>query len=361
MNDREVKLENLAIGPDDTLRDAIEQVDRNGRGAVLVLDPEHGLLDVITDGDLRRAVIAGTDLETPVEHLAGRRESSPYREPVTAALGTDRERLLALLREHSVRQIPLLDAEGRVADLVTLEELVPEPNVGLEAVIVAGGRGTRLRPLTDRVPKPMLPIGDRPLLQYTVERLRDAGVPRVHIATHYRGEQIEEHFGDGERFGVDVRYLAEPHALGTAGSLSLLETSDRPILVINGDVLTSLDVRAMFTFHREQCASLTVAARPYRFEVPYGVLRCEGSAIKGITEKPGYHFFVNAGVYLLEPDALDLVPGQRASDMTELLERLLTLGRRVASFPLVEYWMDVGRPGDYEQAQEDVKNGRFLR
>lgn len=361
MNAHSGKLELLAIGPDDTLRDAIEQVDRNGRGAVLVVDAETQLLDVITDGDLRRAVIAGTDLETPVEHLAGRRESSPYGTPVTAPIGTDPERLLRMLREHSVRQVPLLDERGRVTDLVTLEDLVPEPGMGLDALIMAGGRGTRLRPLTDQVPKPMLPLGDRPLLQYTVEHLRDAGVPRVHIATHYRAEQIRAHFGDGERFGVDVRYLAEPKALGTAGSLALLERSDRPLLVINGDVLTSLDVRAMFEFHREHQASLTVAARPYRFEVPFGVLRCQGNLVKSITEKPSYSFFVNAGVYLLEPDALELVPGERPSDMTDLLERLLGLGRRVANFPLVEYWMDVGRPDDYERAQQDVKSGRFVR
>lgn len=356
-----VKLEAIAIGPDDTLREAIEQVDRNGRGAVLVLDADGRLLDVLTDGDLRRAVLAGTDLEIPVEHIAERRETSPYRDPVTAREGTDRDTLLATLQRHSVRQLPLLDDDGRVADLVTLEDLVPEPVVGLEAVIVAGGRGTRLRPLTDRVPKPMLPIGDRPLLEYTVERLRNAGVPRVHIATHYRAEQIVEHFGDGTDFGIDVRYLTEPHALGTAGSLSLLEPPTRPVLVMNGDVLTSLDVRALFDFHRDQAAALTVGARPYRMEVPYGVLRCDGPQVKGLVEKPEYHFFVNAGVYLLEPDTLSLIPGDRPSHMTELIERLLALGRRVASFPLVEYWMDVGRPGDYQRAQEDLESGRFAR
>lgn len=355
------KLRGLAIRRDDTLRDAIEQVDRNRRGAVLVLDEDARLLDVLTDGDLRRAVIAETDLEMPVEFIASRRENSPYAVPVTAACDATREALLALMQCHAVRHVPLLDEQGIVVDFVTFEELLPGSELAMEAVIVAGGRGVRLRPLTDTVPKPMLPIGDRPLLEYTVEHLRAAGVPRVHIATHYRADQIVRHFGDGEEFGVDVRYLREPSALGTAGSLTLLGPTSGPILVMNGDVLTSLDLRALYAFHKEQRAALTVAARPYRMEVPYGVLRCEGSHVLGISEKPEYRFFVNAGVYLLEPEALALIPKGRASDMTDLIERLLTLGRRVSNFPLVEYWLDVGRPDDYARAQEDLRTGRFVR
>jgi NDP-sugar pyrophosphorylase family protein len=267
--------------------------------------------------------------------------------------------LLALMRRHGVRHIPLLDARQRVAGLVLLEELVPEDRLCLQAVIMAGGKGTRLRPLTDNVPKPMLPIGNRPLLEHTIERLREAGVSRIHIATHYRPEKITEHFGDGRRFGVDVRYVTEPAALGTAGALGLLEGTDEPLLVINGDILTNLNIKAMLSFHIEHGADLTIAARPYGVQVPYGVIQCDGWSVRAIEEKPAYQFFVNAGVYLIQPGSLCHVPSGRVFDMTNLIERLLVEGRNVVGFPVHEYWLDIGRPPDYERAQLDMIGGKL--
>ncbi len=350
--------EGLALAPDCDLRQAIEHIDRNRRGAVMVLDAEGRLLDLVTDGDVRRALLAGGDLDAPLTELAARRDGSAYAQPLTAPSDAEPETLLATMRAHGIRQLPLVDEDERVVSLAALEDLVPDTRIGLQALIMAGGRGRRLRPLTDDVPKPMLPVGDRPLLEYTIDRLRSAGVSRVHIATHYRSEQITRHFGDGRRFGVDVRYLSEARALGTAGSLSSLE-SDEPILVINGDVLTNLDVRAMLHFHREHGAVLSVASRPYRVQVPFGVLECQGGLVRSIAEKPEYRFLVNAGVYLLQPEALSFVPGDRASDMTDLVEALIARGKRVVSFPLHEYWLDVGRPGDYARAQEDARQGRL--
>jgi len=350
--------EGLVLGPQCSLRQVIEHIDRNRRGAVMVMDGRGRLLDLVTDGDVRRALLAGSDLDAPVTELASRRDGSAYAVPLTAPSDGEPDALLATMRAHGIRQLPLVDEQGQVVSMVALEDLVPDTAIGLQALIMAGGRGTRLRPLTDSVPKPMLPVGDRPLLEHTIERLRSAGVSRVHIATHYRSEQITRHFGDGRRFGVDVRYLSEAHALGTAGSLSNL-AADEPILVMNGDVLTNLDVRAMLQFHREQSAELSVASRPYRVEVPFGVLECQGGLVRGIAEKPEYRFLVNAGVYLLQPEALGFVPRDRASDMTDLVEVLIAAKRRVVNFPLHEYWLDVGRPGDYARAQEDARQGRL--
>ncbi len=348
----------LWIGPDARLREAMQCIDRNRRGAVLVVDPEGRLLDLLTDGDLRRAVLAGTDLELPVRELFRRREGGRYRAPVVARAGSRPASQRRLLKRHGIRHLPLLDAEERVVDMVTLDELVPETDPVLEAVVMAGGRGQRLRPLTDGTPKPMLPVGGRPLLEHTLTRLRDAGVQTVHITTHYAAEKITRHFGDGRGIGLELRYLNEARPLGTAGSLRALARATQPFLVINGDILTNVDFRAMLVYHREQTAELTLATRRHEVDIPYGVVECRGSRVESLREKPRFCFFVNAGIYLVDPSALDVVPEDQAYQMTELIDALLARERRVASFPILEYWLDIGRPPDYHQAQRDYRDGR---
>lgn len=348
----------LWISPEAKLREAMQCIDRNRRGAVLVVDPEGRLLDLLTDGDLRRAVLAGSDLERPVRDLFQRREGGPYRAPVVARVGSRPATQRRLLRRHGIRHLPLLDAEDRVVDLVTLEDLVPEVDPSFEAVVMAGGRGQRLRPLTDHTPKPMLPVGGRPLLEHTLTRLRDAGVQTVHITTHHAAEKITRYFGDGRGIGLELHYLNEARPLGTAGSLRQLARATAPFLVINGDILTSVDFRAMLVYHREQAAELTLATRRHDIDIPYGVVECRGSRVESLREKPRLSFFVNAGIYLVEPSALELLPAEDAYQMTDLIDALLARGRRVASFPILEYWLDIGRPPDYQQAQVDFRDGR---
>ena len=351
----------LCVEPESTLREAIEQIDRNRRGVVMVVESDGTLSDLLTDGDVRRAVLAGTSLDEPVRTLLSRRRASPYAVPIAAKCDTSDAHLLSIMRERSVRQLPLLDAAGRVSGLVALEELLPEDGLPLRAVIMAGGAGKRLRPLTEDVPKPMLPVGDRPLLEHTIEALRDAGISRVHIATHYKPEKIVEHFGDGVGFGVDLHYLSEDRALGTAGALALLGECDEPLLVVNGDILTNVDFRAMLAYHQEHAAELTVGARRYEVQVPYGVLECDGTAVRSLTEKPAYRFLVNGGLYLIQPSALELVPRDEPFEMTQLIRRLLAGGRRVAAFPVIEYWLDIGEHPAYHRAQRDVRDGRVPR
>jgi NDP-sugar pyrophosphorylase family protein len=263
------------------------------------------------------------------------------------------------MQTKSLRHIPLLDGEGRVVDLVLLSELVEQPRLPLSAVVMAGGYGVRLRPLTKNIPKPMLPVGDRPLMEWTIEQLRAIGIRHVNVTTHYKPEIIVEHFGDGRQFGVEINYVDEERPLGTAGALGLMKSPTGPLLVINGDILTQLDFRAMFDFHREYRADMTVGVRKYEFQVPYGVVETEGVAISRLVEKPSLGFFVNAGVYLLEPIIHRYVPSGCHLDMTDLIGQLLADGRNVISFPIQEYWLDIGQHGDYEQAQEDLRNGRI--
>lgn len=334
-------------------------IDSNVRGIALVVDAENRLLGTITDGDIRHAMLAGANLDLPIDDLLARKVGGPYGKPVTAPQGTDSATLLQMMQERSVRQIPLVDDGNRVVALATRDELVPNEGLDLQAIVMAGGFGMRLRPLTDQVPKPMLPVGNRPLLELIVEQLRQAGIRQVNVATHYKGEVIADYFGNGQGFGVDIRYVKEDEPLGTAGALSLLEDSTEPLLVINGDILTRVDFRAMLNFHKEHDAELTVAVRQYDFRVPYGVVETDGEVVRGISEKPVVSQFINAGIYLLNPSVRRLIPNGEAYDIPTLIARLLGEGRPVICFPVREYWLDIGKADSYDQARSDFATGRY--
>jgi len=303
-------------------------------------------------------MLAGVSLDEPITQLL-QRKAEPYRTPVTAPVTTDPAMLLHIMQERNIRQIPLLDEQGRVVDLTTMPDLLPDEALPMEAVIMAGGYGMRLRPLTDELPKPMLPVGDQPLLEIIVKGLRDAGIRQVNVTTHYKGEVIADHFKDGEAFGIDIRYVNEDQPLGTAGALSLLEKSEEPLLLINGDILTRVDFKAMLNFHHEYNADLTVAVRQYEFRVPYGVIETDGVEVRGISEKPILRQFINAGIYLLDPAIRHFIPNGQRYDIPDLIAQLLQEGRRVGCFPIREYWLDIGKSENYDQARLDVANGRF--
>jgi NDP-sugar pyrophosphorylase family protein len=204
----------------------------------------------------------------------------------------------------------------------------------------------------------MLTLGDRPLLELTIERLRNAGIKRMNVTTHYLPEVISNHFGDGTAFDVEISYVEEDRPLGTAGGLKLLEASNETLLVINGDIITEVDFRAMLAYHRDHGADVTVGVRQFELQVPYGVIECDGMRVRRVQEKPLLNFLVNAGIYLLEPTVYRYIPEGHRFDMTDLIERLVEKGRHVVSFPIVEYWLDIGQKADYERAQEYVRNGR---
>ncbi|MBI4539319.1 MAG: nucleotidyltransferase family protein [Gemmatimonadetes bacterium] len=351
-----VDLTNVIVSPDASLREAMASIDRNAKGIVLVVDRARRLMGTVTDGDIRRAILGGMSLDLPVALVLEQRAASSYPGPITAPVGTPHAELIRLMNHHRIRHIPLLDPEDRVQDVALLSDLVTEYELPLTAVVMAGGFGSRLRPLTEELPKPMLPLRDRPLLQLTIERLRDAGIRRVHLTTHYKANVISEHFGDGSDFGVEIRYVEEDQPLGTAGGLSLLGEASEPLLVLNGDIVTDLDYRAMLDFHREQQAEMTVAVRAHGFRIPYGVVEIDGVSVVRIAEKPVSRHFINAGIYLLDPGVCRLVPSGQPYDMPELITRLLGEGRRVIGFPISEYWIDIGQVEDYQRALADAAN-----
>lgn len=348
----------LCLAADVPLRQAVAQLDRTGKGIVLVTDADGRLVGTITDGDIRRGILAGLTLEHTTGVLLATKAAATPPRPVTAPAGTRPDALLRLMQKHSVRQIPLIK-DDRVAGLVTIDDLLPGVLPTAQAVIMAGGFGTRLRPFTDDTPKPMLPVGDKPLMERTVRQLQAAGIRRVSVSTHYLPEKIVNHFGDGRDFGVEFTYLREEQPLGTAGALGLMEAPTERCLVINGDILTRVDFRAMLVYHAEHAAALTVGVRTYEMKVPYGVIEADGPLVRRVVEKPSLRFFVNAGIYVLEPSAHRLIPTGRRFDMTDLIDKLIAEGHSVVSFPIVEYWLDIGQQPDYEQAQQDVRTGRY--
>lgn len=350
---------NLFIEPAGSMREAITRINRNQKGIVLVVDQEGRLLETITDGDVRRALLAGKNLDVPVSELMASKTVWSYARPITAPVGTEPAVLLHLMQEKVLRHVPLLDPDGHVVDLVTLDDLLADQALPMQAVIMAGGSGTRLRPLTEDLPKPMLTVGDRPLMEMMIEQLRQVGIRRVNITTFHKSEKITDHFGDGSNFGVELNYVAEDRPLGTAGALGLMQEPKEPLLVINGDILTRVNFRAMLAYHQEHGAALTMAVRKYDLKVPYGVVEGDGAVVRAVVEKPELNFLVNAGIYLLEPLVYHYIPNGRHFHMTDLIQLLLAEGQRVVSFPILEYWLDIGNPIDYEQAHDDFRKGRF--
>ena len=345
----EQRLLDAIVAPLTPLTDALKRLDANGMGVLLLANSDRRLIGVITDGDVRRHILSGASLTVSCESIAS-------RHPRVANRGMTTSELLDLMggsRDDTVDHLPVLTDDGIVVGLVLRRDLVAADDT-FTAVIMAGGYGKRLMPLTTDTPKPLLPVGDRPLMERTIERLRRAGIRRVNVATHYLSDKISNHFGDGREFGVEMRYVTEDRPLGTAGALRLMEPPAGPLLVVNGDILTGVNYQDMLAYHRENGAIATVGVRKYDVEVPYGVIDCSGVAVSALREKPVQQFLVNAGMYLLDPAAVAYIPEGERFDMTDLIQRLLAEGRKVVAFPVVEYWLDIGKPADYERAQKDV-------
>ena len=350
----------LHVSRQTPIRDVIEVIDRSGRVSVaLLVDDQDRLVATITDGDIRRAILAGLQIDAAVETMLPLKATLPNPEPVTARVGIDLASALALMQARRVRQLPLVDPDWRVVDVILLSELIAQPPEPLRAVIMAGGFGTRLRPLTENLPKPMLPVGGRPLIERIVGQLRESGIDHIVVTTHYKPETIVEHFGDGRDFDVTMTYVQEDEPLGTGGALGLIPNVREPVLVINGDILTEVDFGALLNYHREYAADLTVGVRRFAFKVPYGVVENRGARVVRIDEKPEISLFVNAGIYLLEPRVFEHVGSGVRLNMTDLIQTVIEAGLVVVSFPVLEYWMDVGRADDYVQAQTDGDAGKW--
>lgn len=336
-----------AVPPTATVADAMHKLDAASTQIVLVVDPDDRLLGTITDGDIRRAILRQTPLDAKVERVM-----NPH--PVTAPGGDGRDALMQLMRARHVHQLPLLSSDGRVVGLELIDRLMARPARTSAAVVMAGGLGTRLRPLTEHTPKPLLDVGGRPLLETTLACLAEHGFGTIYLAVNYLADQIEDRFGDGAERGLRIEYLREDAFLGTAGALALLpEPPSAPLLVMNGDILTKLDFSQLMDFHQAQGADITMCIRQISTRVPYGVVDLDEHRVVTITEKPEQHHFVNAGVYVLDPGVVAGIGTAGRLDMTDLAQQVSAGGGTVAAFPIREYWLDIGQLADYDQARAD--------
>jgi dTDP-glucose pyrophosphorylase len=328
------------------VKDVAESLTLSGLRLCLVVDEHSKLLGIVSDGDIRRGLLSGKGLDDPVVDIMNRCFASA---PDTLGLAD----LVSQARATDISHIPLVDAEGRVTGLFVdqIDGGIPRlPNL---VVIMAGGLGMRLRPLTETIPKPMLSVAGKPMVQHTVEALRSEGFSHFVMSLNYLGEQIEQHFGDGADFGVNISYVTEKEPLGTAGALSLIsQTLIDPVVVVNGDVLLLAKISAMLDYHQSHEAEITVGVKVLDTQIPFGVLEVDGSRVMGITEKPVYRDFVNAGVYVLEPRVVEgLTPGARI-DMPDLVDTAIAR-EGVVAFPLHETWIDMGRPEDLRRAEAE--------
>jgi dTDP-glucose pyrophosphorylase len=339
--------ESILIAPDTPFRVAIEKINAAATQMALVVDAERRLLGTLSDGDIRRGLLAGMDLNDPVERCM-------FRTPTTMRQGEARGAILSKMRQLVLHQIPVLDHNGRVVDLKTIDDFLVVPERENWVVIMAGGLGTRLKELTHDTPKPMLQVGDRPLLELIVNRFVEQGFRHIWLAVNYLAERIEQHFGDGAKFGANVRYLREDRRLGTAGALSLLpQTPMLPMLVTNADLLATVDYGEMLEAHIDSGALATMAVREYEYQIPYGVVRTVDDQIAGLEEKPIHQTLVNAGIYVLCPEALSRVPPSTVFDMPELFAALIGEGKLARYHRIGGYWLDIGRYEDYNKANGD--------
>jgi dTDP-glucose pyrophosphorylase len=335
------------IGPEATVAEAVGIIDQGSVQICLVVDDDRRLLGTVTDGDIRRGILRSLPLDAPISEVM-------KRDPVVGTPEDGPKRHLELMLPRDVRQLPIVDRHSKLVGLMLRDELAaPEP-LENHVIFMAGGTGTRLRPMTNDTPKPLLTVGQRPLLETILESFIEHGFKHFHMSVHYKADQIMQHFGNGERWGIEINYLVEDRKLGTAGALGLLpEIPDEPILVMNADLLTKVNFRRILDFHFEQRANATMCVREYDFQVPYGVVNIENDRIVGIEEKPLQTFFVNAGIYVVSPELLQLVGKDEPLDMPEFFRRVIEADYHAAVFPVREYWLDVGRLDDFERANGD--------
>ncbi|MFD1093959.1 nucleotidyltransferase family protein [Providencia vermicola] len=345
------KWKNILLPSSATILDALEVINREGLRIALVADENHGLIGVVADGDIRRGLLSNlalTDCVTKVMNT----------NPITAEIDASKEELAELMRTKEILSIPLLQ-NGKIVGLEILQNALSKPKYQNPVFIMAGGFGTRLKPLTNSCPKPMLKIGNKPMLETIIRHFIKAGFSNFYISTHYMPEVIQNYFGDGEKLGIKIQYVYEDKPLGTGGALGLLPENlpqDLPLIMINGDILTTIDYHKLLKFHNDNQADATMCVREYSYQIPYGVVNSEGHKITSMVEKPNYQYHVNAGIYVVSPQVIKSVVKNNYIDMPTLLSQHIENKKKILMYPIYEYWLDIGRLDDFNKAQIDIYN-----
>jgi dTDP-glucose pyrophosphorylase len=330
---------------DATLFEAMAVIEAGAKSIAFVVDSSQRVVGTLTDGDVRRSLLAGSSLESRCLERAMRHDF------VSVSVDMNRADVLDVMRARQVEQIPIIDERGRLCGLHTIQEMIAPGDRPNPVIILAGGLGARLHPLTLDIPKPMIRVAGRPILERLVLHLMSSGLRRFYFSVNYLADQIERHFGDGSRLGCQISYLHEDVPLGTGGPLSLLPPLEAPLLVCNGDLVTQCDVGRMLDFHANGNYAATCGLRPYSVDVPFGVVTVSGDRVVGLEEKPTHRMLINAGIYVFSTVAVGMVPQSISFPITDLLARLLASGLQVGAHVVQEEWMDVGGHAELRRAQ----------
>ena len=336
-------IEKIKLSPNATIKQALKTISKGAIKIAIVVDKKNKLLGTLTDGDIRRGFLKGLNINSSIKSII-------FKKPTVVRNNYSKEKLLKIALSKKIYQIPIVEKSGKFKGIHILDELIEPKNKSNKVVIMAGGRGMRLRPLTKNIPKPMLKVGNKPILQIIIEKFKKSGYKNFVICVNYKSKIIKDFFSDGTKFGVKIEYVDEKRRMGTAGALSLFKLKPKkPFFVINGDLLTNLDFEKLIDFHYEHNSKATMCVSEYNIESPYGEVKLDVENIINIAEKPIHKFFVNAGVYVLDPSCIDLVP-KKFYDMTSLFKKIIIDKNKVISFPIGEYWLDIGRFNDYKKA-----------
>lgn len=342
-----MELSRILINQNSTILDTLKVIDDTALEIALVIDEQNRLIGTVTDGDIRRGIIKGYNLDEPISNLMN-------SNPITANLNASDDELLFLMINRSIKHLPIIDNNRRVLRLVLFKELIARKKRSNIAVIMAGGLGSRLGSLTQNTPKPLLPVGGKPVIALIAEQLKKHGIENIFISINYKGYKIKEWFEKNPILGVNIYYIEEKDFLGTAGALSLLpEIPDDPFIVINGDIISPINFSSLLEFHNNSQNHLTLCTREFNLQVPYGVLQLNGSQLISIEEKPSQNIFINAGIYVISPELLSYIPKQTRYDMPQLINTALNDGKQINCYPVSDYWLDIGTPQDYLKASEE--------
>ena len=337
------------ISPSTLIIDALKKIDSSETQIALVVDENKRLIGTVTDGDVRRGILRGIPLSAPVTEIMN-------ADPITVNINDDKEKILSIMKLTSRRQIPVVDLNRVVVRIESLKDIVQTDRFDNWVILMAGGLGKRLFPLTTECPKPMLEVGSKPILETILENFISYGFWRIFISVNHKAEKLIDYFGDGSKWGVEIHYIRERAAMGTAGALSLLnQRPDKSFFVMNGDILTKINFQQLLNFHQEHRSNATMCVREYDFHIPYGVVKADNYALTAIDEKPIQSFFINAGIYVLEPQVIDLIPKNASFDMPNLFKMALDLRLNPLVFPIREYWLDVGQMSDFERAKKEYE------
>jgi dTDP-glucose pyrophosphorylase len=341
-------IEKLLVYKNNSIKDALEILDSVGKGIVILVNENNQLLATITDGDIRRAILKGYSLEDSIEKVA-------HYNPIVAKKNMVKNEIKDIFIKKAVKDIPVVDENNKVIDLITINDILLPSGKKSVVIIMAGGLGTRLKDLTKEVPKPMLKVGEEPLLQHIIDNFKQYGYNRFTLSLNYKAEIIQNYFQDGIAYGVKINYVIEKERLGTAGGIKLgKDFIDDDFFVINGDIFTNLNVDAMMNYHKENHFDITVGVRKYYYEVPYGVVEVENNCIKTLKEKPKVDYLINGGIYCLNPELINYIPDNIYYEITDLINTCIEKGLKVGYYEIKDYWMDIGKLEDYNKINEDI-------